>query len=442
MKWRCATTSILLMAAGCTADGPTEPTATPKDPDVLANFGWEIWPTDQPRTFFTALNGRLEWDGAASFPSSGVVHTPGEHTVSSVATDGRRADKKVTVKSYPDVRGRISTLSSQGSYAVSVGFGMNFPTSTMATDTFRAPASAIAECKEPTGFNAASDSLSIKVSPMGSMSQLNKGAFYKVSCPKRSEGYVVSEQKFALMPRQYFINTGPLIGQTASLSMTAAMSRSASDGSSFLIGYTNEVNMRPLPAFLAIDPVASTITPSSSELAEFQKRLGLANGNGQEYFRHGTIDESASRGAPIVISDTVNCHFCVVVSVDTTGKLLKTRITMKYSWMLTHPMLLHELMHVLGFYHTCSFPSVMNGYGCAQVHELTAHDVAWMLYHYVDLRNLQETKGVSASLTYAAAHRWEMLFTPTGNEVQTLTRTIGPFPENDFRVDTVRVVKR
>ena len=56
------------------------------------------------------------------------------------------------------------------------------------------------------------------------------------------------------------------------------------------------------------------------------------------------------------------------------------RITGATVWLLSlnRRVIEHEFVHALGFGHTCSWPSVMGGYGCPQL-EATADDVAYIL---------------------------------------------------------------
>jgi hypothetical protein len=42
------------------------------------------------------------------------------------------------------------------------------------------------------------------------------------------------------------------------------------------------------------------------------------------------------------------------------------------------PVMIHELLHALGYMHTCAWPSIMGGYGCPIQHSPTRDDVAYM----------------------------------------------------------------
>jgi hypothetical protein len=60
----------------------------------------------------------------------------------------------------------------------------------------------------------------------------------------------------------------------------------------------------------------------------------------------------------------------------------RSRITSAHVWIASlrvGGIVQHEFLHALGFGHTCSWPSVMGGYGCAQSAELTVPDVAYYL---------------------------------------------------------------
>lgn len=434
MKWRCAMTGILLMVAGCGESGSSDITGgePPKKPEVRYLAGREIWPNDQPRDYFSAINGVLAWDGNTGFPSTGLVHALGEHTVSSIGLTGR-ADSLVVVKPFPPIKGVLALPNGQGSYSVAIGFGASFRDSILTTGPFNVPTMAAAECRP----GNLSDSLSIRVTPQGTIIGLSKGALYKVPCPKRSNDYLVPEQKFALMPRP--------------LSMIDAMEYSASDGSSFLLRYNDIIReQRKLPIEIAIDSVASTLTESPAERLTFVKdRIEEFNTRvATEVFRFiGYTDTKDSNRALAVMSDTVSCDFCVIPIISTSGELLGTRITMRHTWQLAHPLMFHELLHVLGFYHSCSVLSVQNGFGCKQVHALTSEDIAWIRYYHVDLRRLRETDGVSVPLTNQAAHQWELAFALRQARILAKTVNVGanevfPFTKDDFRIEVVQPTKR
>jgi hypothetical protein len=58
------------------------------------------------------------------------------------------------------------------------------------------------------------------------------------------------------------------------------------------------------------------------------------------------------------------------------------RMTSATVWLASGPnrtLVQHEFLHALGFWHTCSWASVMGGYGCPQALEISSNDVAYLL---------------------------------------------------------------
>jgi hypothetical protein len=69
--------------------------------------------------------------------------------------------------------------------------------------------------------------------------------------------------------------------------------------------------------------------------------------------------------------------------------------------LLSRGVVTHVMFHALGFGHTCAWPSVMGGYGCAAVDSITAQDaIGWALADQIDGAFLigRPTTGLAPSL--------------------------------------------
>jgi hypothetical protein len=84
----------------------------------------------------------------------------------------------------------------------------------------------------------------------------------------------------------------------------------------------------------------------------------------------------------------------------------RTRI-LTASFLASRPLMTHELLHALGFHHTCAWPTVMGGYGCPSQQGATKSDVAAFHLGYAARRTIIAS---APSTTFADALLGEQLF--------------------------------
>jgi uncharacterized protein YjdB len=84
----------------------------------------------------------------------------------------------------------------------------------------------------------------------------------------------------------------------------------------------------------------------------------------------------------------------------------KTRVT-NVTLLGNRSLMTHELLHALGFHHTCAWPTVMGGYGCSSASGATKADVAAFHLGYAARRTIIAS---APTTTFADALRGEQLF--------------------------------
>jgi len=97
----------------------------------------------------------------------------------------------------------------------------------------------------------------------------------------------------------------------------------------------------------------------------------------------------------------------------------KTRV-LTSSFLSNRSLMTHELLHALGFHHTCAWPTVMGGYGCPSQAGATKSDVAAFHLGYAARRTIISS---APTTTLADALRGEQLFdVATAPAVQRITQ--------------------
>jgi hypothetical protein len=150
-----------------------------------------------------------------------------------------------------------------------------------------------------------------------------------------------------------------------------------------------------LPIPVAFNRAASAGTITDADSAAVWTTIGqMHDALGRQLFRPATLESLvAPNDAGYVVG-------AVLISIDNTlspnagytnwrydggGSLFeaKTRVGSESALSL-RGLMTHELLHALGFHHTCMWPSVMGGYGCpllggATIQDASAFNLAWTL---------------------------------------------------------------
>jgi hypothetical protein len=244
------------------------------------------------------------------------------------------------------------------------------------------------------------------------------GAAHHTSLVRAAAG-AAPDLRFVLVPRRWTIDRGIYAGSTQNISPDAAFRPPCSNLSDtncdgfYPSAWSSGLKLWPtgaLPIRIAFDRVRGHQPISASDSMAFWTVVNRMNADfGTTLFRPARYDELNvfSDGRP---------DNAVLVRVDTTltgfgawtnwwwngagdlyaGVVRPTRATSLGSTAL----MTHELLHTQGFKHSCSWQTVMGGYGCSSFAGLSPMDVAHA-HVALRMRDVQSTTGAPHGLIAA-----------------------------------------
>lgn len=212
-----------------------------------------------------------------------------------------------------------------------------------------------------------------------------------------------------LVPENSVFSTPAYPSSTVSVSLQAAFQRVCTDdtnancNSFFPQIWKSSVilwNDADLPVPLAFYPTASTspITAADS-IALWGIIAQMQNELGRTLFVPATLSSLAtspdangySRKAALVWVDSTLTGFAGYTNWIWDGNLnmlaAKTRVT-RNAALANRSLMTHELLHALGFHHTCAWSTVMGGYGCGSAAGATRADAAGFALAYQARRTI------------------------------------------------------
>ena len=230
-------------------------------------------------------------------------------------------------------------------------------------------------------------------------------------------------QAFVMIPRRWTIRTSGTpcrhAGQTVDIDVASAYARSVADPSSFYwrtpnvpAGWSYRAESFPasaMPIPVAFDRAMSTDAISAADSAAFWGAVNdLESALCRNAFRPAMRNAlSATRGVRVLVDRSLDA---TARGGPTTGLergasiLVGGVIVCRNASCLTSGTVpQHELLHVLGFGHTCAWPSVMRA-GCAGEVRASAQDAAYFQVYYA-ARALQLATGAQHGL--GAASEWK-----------------------------------
>ena len=151
-----------------------------------------------------------------------------------------------------------------------------------------------------------------------------------------------------------------------------------------------------LPVPLAFNTSATTSPISAADSTALWTIIGeMQNEVGRKLFVPATLSSLAqpmngfSSKAVLVWVDSTLSGFAGYTNWIWDGNLdmlaAKTRVTTN-SALASRSLMKHELLHALGFHHTCAWTTIMGGYGCGSAQSVTKSDAAAFSLGYLTRR--------------------------------------------------------
>jgi hypothetical protein len=211
-----------------------------------------------------------------------------------------------------------------------------------------------------------------------------------------------------LVPKTSVFSTPAYPSSSVDVSLTLAFQRVCTDDSNancnsfFPQIWKSAVilwNDADLPVPLAFNTSATTSPISAADsinlwniIAEMQNELG------RQLFVPATLSSlpaqdvnGMSRKAVLVWVDSTLTGFAGYTNWIWDGNLnmlaAKTRVTANAA-LASRSLMKHELLHALGFHHTCAWTTVMGGYGCGSAQSVTKSDAAAFSLGYQTRRTI------------------------------------------------------
>jgi hypothetical protein len=197
-----------------------------------------------------------------------------------------------------------------------------------------------------------------------------------------------------MVPRQWKIEAGRFAGEWVAISLAAAFekpcsARSINCDAFFPMAWLDTVQMwSKYPVVVALDHARSNqplVAEDSTRISESISQLNVALGRTALTFGR-TIGASVVSDSVFVdrISIRVDTNLLYYGGFttwwsDSNGRIVSSLLRGITADTLKNSVLVqHELLHSLGFRHTCAWASIMGGYGCAVAPGLTSTDVAYV----------------------------------------------------------------
>jgi hypothetical protein len=193
-------------------------------------------------------------------------------------------------------------------------------------------------------------------------------------------------------------------------------------------------NDADLPVPLAFNTQLTTSPITATDSINLWSVIGeMQNELGRQLFVPATLSSlpaqdanGYSRKAVLVWVDNTLTGFAGYTNWIWDGGLnmlsAKTRVTTNAA-LASRSLMKHELLHALGFHHTCAWTTVMGGYGCASAQSVTKSDAAAFALGYQTRRTILSA---APTTTLGDALRGEQL-RETG-VVAARTGLLGPIP--------------
>lgn len=183
-----------------------------------------------------------------------------------------------------------------------------------------------------------------------------------------------------LIPQAITLTSGTFAGSSFFVNPAAAVAPCATKSDQCLNGFYGQewkTGVKGWPSFPVGVQAAGVSSGDSATIWASLRAMETAFGKSLFTPAGGTVPV----GITVIIGLPPQCaEFagCANWAWDGSDRLTTATVWLSTSAIASRATVQHEFLHALGFWHTCSWPSVMGGYGCAQATQITSGDVAYV----------------------------------------------------------------
>ncbi len=181
------------------------------------------------------------------------------------------------------------------------------------------------------------------------------------------------------IPKKVSLTSGAFAGSVIWTNMSDALDRCGSPGGQCVNGFypeTFRTGVEAWPSFPV--PVAVTGFDPADSATIWSALNAMESAVGRQLFVPVSVHDPANR-ITVQIGNTLGFAGYARWQFNTSDQITGASVSFRSAGVLSRRLVQHEILHALGFWHTCSWPSVMGGYGCVGAPEMSPDDVGYFV---------------------------------------------------------------
>ncbi|MEJ7760298.1 MAG: hypothetical protein WKF55_12005 [Gemmatimonadaceae bacterium] len=181
------------------------------------------------------------------------------------------------------------------------------------------------------------------------------------------------------IPKTVSLTSGAFAGSVIRTDMSDALYRCGRPGDQCVNGFypeTFRTGVEAWPSFPV--PVAVTGFDPADSATIWSALKAMESAVGRQLFVPVSEHDPANR-ITVRIGNTYGFAGYARWQFNTSDQITGASVSFRSAGVVSRSLVQHEFLHALGFSHTCSWPSVMGGYGCVPAPEMSSDDVGYFV---------------------------------------------------------------